>query len=298
MDHRHDGDFSFLQGRNDIPELVKTASDLEPSLFAYNDGLRSFFPIDTPSNTWFSAAFFEKNAAEIPANVRPEIAKTISDALDFHGVEFGTMTKVAEADDSMIKLASQIIDFEQKHKTVNPRERVAKAKKIMHDIEGMKEHFPSGADIPESLSRYGGSHLHDNWREGVLSRLRIAGSPEARASYNSILTSKETEDTPAETIAELLEFLDKQHGMEQHYDHKIHDPFYSVQSCVPPKRIKIIVLSVGDQHFTGHDIDSLDRRALSEHFSEDAIDGIFNNRHDMQGLPDVVKKVLAEILSR
>ena len=298
MDHRYDGDFKFLANRSDLPEFIKTASDAEPTMFAYHDGIRGFFPIDTPANAWFSAAFFEKNASEIPQGSREVISEAISDALKYHEIEYTPMEKVANDGDPLIKLGAEIIAFDQKHRSVHPRERRSHAKRIMHDIEVMKDELPKGLDIPESLSRYGGSHLHENWREPVLARLRLTASPEARAAYSGILTDKETESTSGETLAELLEHLDRKHGLDKHWDRQISDPFYSVQSCVPHKKIKIIVMSVGGKDFHPEDIERLDRGALSDHLSEDAIDAIFQSKHDMHGLPDFLKHIIAQILNR
>jgi len=297
MDHRYDGNFDFLKGRNDLPEFIKTASNAEPTMFAHHDGLRGFFPIDTPANTWFSAAFFEKNASELPAEARSTVSERITDALSYHGIDYAPMEKVASDEWILTKLGAEIINFDQKHRTVHPRERREKARKIMGDIAAAKDHLPKGLDLPESLSRYGGSHLHDKWREPVLARLRLTSSPEARAAYNGILTDKETESTSGETLAELLEHLDRKHHLDKHWDRQIDDPFYSVQSCVPRTKVKVIVLTVGDKHFHEEDMDRLDRGALGEHLSEDAIDAIFQSK-DMHSLPDVVKHIIAQILSR
>lgn len=298
MDQRHDANYDFLKDRSDLPEFIKTASDAEPTLFAYHDGLSGFFPIDTPANTWFSAAFFEKNASQIPEISRSKIAEAISDALAFHEIKYTPMEKIAEDGDPLVKLGAEIVNFDQKYRTVSPRERVKHAKKIMRDIELMRDRLPKGLDIPESLSRYGGSYLHENWREPVLARLRLIASPEARAAYNGILTDKETESTSGDTLADLLEFLDKKFGLQEHWGRRIEDPFYAVQSCVPPKKLKVIVLSVDGKDFHEEDLEKLDRTALADHFSEDAIDGIFQTKHNMHDLPEVVKHIIAQILSK
>ena len=126
----------------------------------------------------------------------------------------------------------------------------------------------------------------------------MVGSKERRADYDAILNSKDSTETAPDTLVDLLEFVDRKHGLHQHYDTRLHDPVRSIMSCVPPKKTVVIVLSVGDKHFTENDLGRLDRDSLGKHFSEDAVDAIFNSKQNMHGLPDVVKKVLAEILSR
>lgn len=81
------------EGKEAIPECVKSASSLIPSeefrsekrAFAWPQAQR--FPLDTEADVWLSAQYFKKTAAQVPIQYRDMVATKIATAAEIFGVD-------------------------------------------------------------------------------------------------------------------------------------------------------------------------------------------------------------------
>lgn len=285
MDHLHD------------PEFVKTAGAEKPRLFAYHSGIEGYFPIDTPENTQTSFEYFEKNAEYVPAPSREHVLSAINEAADFHGITLLKKEASAVEEDALAKLASEMVNFEDKHRSLPVRERLSHAKKLMEKVHEFGEHFPEGVKIPESVDRYAGEHFHPNWRSEVVKRLRFAPTTEARDAYHAVMHDRGAEAHPAHLIAELLEYLDSKHGLNSRWGRDIHDPYYGTLTCKKPEKVSVIVMRVKGKDYTDSDFSGLNREHFSGHLEDDVIDRIFNDGHaNVHELPEFVKHMIAKAI--
>lgn len=295
MDHLHDQKFDVLRDRNDIPDFVKTASVSDNhTLFAYHDGLNGYFPIDTPHDTWLSQTYFVKNASQIPEASRASVAEKLVDAMRFHEITWAPFEKQAE-EDELTKLASELDRFEHNYHTLEPQKRHEYAKTLRDRFEQLKH---EGMHLPERIKRYAGEHLNPKWHDGIVNRLRINGEPKARADYNALLDDSEhIENENPLTVAKLLEYLDRKHGMHQHWDKRINDPYMDTITHEAPPVKRIIIMKINKRPYYDSDLERVDKGALREHLSEDAIDELFEHKESFDKLPEEIKHVLARLMS-
>ena len=192
MDHLHDTNLLTLTEAV-LPGFIKVANE-KPLFFAYSNGIESFFPIDTPSNSWLSAAYFEKNAANhLDKDDFAKTHDTILEALVLHGVTYEspyTVEKVAEEGYTFEKLASDVKVFEQNYKHINPEERNEKAKELLNRYQALKD---SGAHDPGSLPKiveeYAGEHLKKDWPEVLHHRASRVNDHEGKEAYHALANS-------------------------------------------------------------------------------------------------------------
>lgn len=291
MDHLHDSNLLVL-GETALPGFVKVANE-KPLFFAYTNGLESFFPIDTPSNAWLSAAYFEKNAADhLDRDDYVHTHDAILEALNLHGVKYEspfTVEKTADEEEySFIKLASDVRVFEQEYKHIDPEKRHEKAKELLNRYQALKDSgAESGGSLPKIVEEYAGEHLKRDWPDVVRHRASRVEDGEGKEAYHALADSHENK----EIILRLLGMLDKKFGLDHHYDRGILDPYRSLLTTEEPKKEKIIIMVVNGKQYDHEKVASeffpLD---LSENFGGDILSGLL---HDpcvyLKSAPEFVK---------
>ena len=297
MDHLHDSNLLTLDGIT-TPDFVKVASE-KPTFFAYTNGFESFFPIDTPSNAWLSAAFFEKNAeSKLSIEEYIDTHNRILEALQFHKIAYEspfTVEKVAEEVYTFAKFASEVKVFEQHYKHINPEERNEKAKALLDRYQALKE---SGAEmqgeLPKVVEEYAGSHLKEDWPEVVRHRATSVEDKEGKEAYHALAQSSETK----EIILRLLEKLDHRFGLDNYYDRGLTDPYRSLLSVNPPERKKIIIMVVGGKEYDQEKVAScLNPLDLTDQFGGEILSSLIHNPSVyLKSAPEFVKVACAKAI--
>lgn len=297
MDHLHDTNLLTLHDTN-MPGFVKVANE-EPKFFAYSNGREHFFPIDTPSNTWLSAAYFEKNAASHLD--QDEFVKThdrIFEALTLHGVKYEspfTVEKTANEDSyTFEKFASEVKVFEQNYKHISPAERNEKAKEIMSRYQSLKD---SGAEthgpLPKLVEDYAGNHLKEDWKHEVEHRASKVNVPEHKEAYHALSNSNESKDI----IVRLLEMLDRKTGLDAHYDRGIQDPYRALLTTRAPEEKKVIIMVVNGKSYDHEKIASMNPLDLADQFGGEILASLIHNPSVyLLNAPEFVKVACAKAI--
>ena len=293
----------FLDKGYDVPDFVKVASENEPTLFAYNDGIGTHFPIDTPKNAWLSMAGIEKVAQLVPANKVAYVTSLIKEACEFHkiGEITQTIVKTASETEEFTKYASEVINFERHYQGRRPSSRRSIAKELMERRKYLME--ASEKEIPSSpiIERYAGDDLSPDWKEHIHNRIRlIAHKPEIRKDYEDLLESEDeiqNHERPEE-VAQAVEHLDNKHGLNAQWDEGIKDPFFSMLANHPKGPLTIIVMHSGGKHFTPEHFEGLKREDLDLKLDKDIVDEVFNKKNEsLDHMPDFVKNIIAGLVN-
>jgi hypothetical protein len=297
MDHLHDTNLLVLTEAI-IPGFIKIGHD-SPMFYAYSNGIDSYFPIDTPSNAWLSAAYFEKNAANhLDKDDYINTHDKILEALNLHGITYEspfTVEKVANDDEySFIKLASDLRVFEQNYKHINPEERHEKAKELMNRYQALKD---SGAKedgpIPKIVEEYAGEHLKRDWPDIVRHRASRVEDGEGKEAYRDLAESKESK----EIILRLLGMLDRRFGLDHHYDRGILDPYRSLLTTEEPKKEKIIIMVVNGKQYDHEKVASLNPLDLADQFGGEVLSSLMHNPSVyLKSAPEFVKVAVAQAI--
>lgn len=122
-----------------LPEK-DAASQIEDELFA--DPTRRFFPIDSPAATWLSAAYFMKNAAQLPYKKDEQVCvwRCIEKAAEVHGIAEDTK-KIVAAIQAEVGTEKQAEDNDENYGWVMRRAdtgEVVARKYPMFDDRGVK----------------------------------------------------------------------------------------------------------------------------------------------------------------
>lgn len=297
MDHLHDTN-NIQLNEISLPGFVKVAEE-NPRFFAYTDGIESFFPIDTPSNTWLSAFYFEKNASE-HLNVDDYINthNNILDALKMFNVEYNSHNKNIEknADDyyTFEKFASEVRVFEQNYKHIKPEERHEKAKELLSRYQALKD---SGAEVsgslPKIVDEYAGSELRKDWPDVVKYRATRVNDTVGKEAYNELSNINESK----EIILKLLSMLDSKFGLDNYYDHGIKDPYRALLTREKEPEKKVVIMIVNGKEYDHEKLASFDPNKLSDKFGDEIINSLKNNRNEyLQTAPNFVKIAIAEMI--
>ena len=294
MDHLHDSNLLALNEAV-IPGFIKLAQDA-PMFYAYSNGIDSFFPIDTPSNAWLSAAYFEKNAANhLDQKDYVDTHDKILEALNLHGVTYEStfaVEKVAEEGYTLIKLASDLKVFEQNYGSISPEERNKKAKELFHRYEVLKD-FEEVGPMPKIAYEYAGDHLREDWPEVLHHRATRINDVEGKEAYHELAESRESKDI----ILKLLTLLDKKFGLDRHYDRGILDPYRSLLTVEEPKPKKIIIMIVNGKHYDHEKIASLNPLDLADQFGGEVLTGLMHNPSVyLKSAPEFVKVAVAQAI--
>ena len=297
MDHLHDTNLLLLNG-TELPGFVKVA-DEKPLFFAYTNGQESFFPIDTPSNTWLSAAFFEKNA-ESHLN-EEDFIKThdrILEALNLHDIKYVSPFAVEKTASNesydFIKLAGEVKVFEQNYKHISPEERHAKAKAIMDRYQSLKD---SGAEVhgslPKAVEEYAGDNLREDWPDVIKHRATRVNDIEGKEAYNDLAKSTESKDI----ILKLLSLLDSKMGLDKYYDRGILDPYRSLLTTETPVQKKVIIMVVNGKDYDHEKIASFNPLDLSDKFGGEILTSLLHEPSVyLKSAPEFVKLAVAEAI--
>jgi len=296
MDHLHDSNLLTIN-ETSLPGFVKIAED-KPKFFAYSNGIEQFFPIDTPSNAWLSAAYFEKNAhANLDDKEYIEVHNRIYEALNLHNIEYKspfTVEKRAEEGYSIIKFASEVKVFEQNYKHINPEERHEKAKLLLDRYKTLKD---SGAEVngslPKIVEEYAGDHLKEDWKEVVKHRASKVNNNEGKEAYHALAKSEESK----EIILRLLSLLDKKFGLDHHYDRGILDPYRSILTTQEPEQKKVIIMVVNGKQYDHEKIASFNPLDLADQFGGEILTGLLHDRSAyLKSAPGFVKEAVARLI--
>jgi hypothetical protein len=298
MDHLHDTNLLTLTEAV-IPGFIKVANE-KPLFYAYSNGIESYFPIDTPSNAWLSAAYFEKNAAShLDKDDFAKTHDTILEALNLHGIDYEspyTVEKVADENEeyTFVKLASDIKVFEQNYKHINPEERHEKAKEILNRYQALKDSgAKDGGSLPKIVEEYAGEHLKKDWPDVLHHRASRVDDREGKEAYHELAESKESK----EIILRLLGLLDKKFGLDHHYDRGILDPYRSLLTTEEPKKEKIIIMVVNGKQYDHEKVASLNPLDLAEQFGGEVLSGLTDNPSVyLKSAPEFVKVAVAQVL--
>ena len=296
MDHLHDSNLLALD-ETKLPGFVKVANE-KPLFFAYSDGIESYFPIDTASNAWLSAHYFEKNAS---TNLSEEdfiaVHNRIFEALQVHGITYDAtkpIEKVAEDPYTFEKWASEVKVFEQNYKHVTPEERHTKAKEILHRYQALKD---SGAEVHGSLPKivddYAGDNLREDWPEVVKNRASKVNDTDGKEAYHEL--SKTNEDKMI--ILKLLSMLDAKFGLDHYYDRGILDPYRALLTTREPEKKKVVIMVVNGKEYDHEKIASLNPLDLSDTFGGDILTSLIHNASVyLKDAPEFVKVAVAQAI--
>jgi hypothetical protein len=296
MDHLHDSNLLVLADTN-LPEFVKIANET-PLFYAYSDGRESFYPIDTASNTWLSAAYFEKNAAShLDKDEYVTVHDRILEALKLHDVSYEspfTVEKVAEEGYTFIKLASEIKIFEQNYKHIKPEERHEKAKELLHRYQSLKDAgHKENVSLPKIVEEYAGDHLKEDWSDIIKHRASKVDDKEGKEAYHALAKTDESK----EIILKLLGMLDKKFGLDSHYDRGITDPFRSLLTMKEPEQKKVIVMVVNGRPYDIDKVASIKDFDFSNLFGGEILDGLSTDPCVyLKTAPEFVKVAVAQAI--
>ena len=297
MDHLHDSNLLALTDA-EVPGFVKIASE-KPNFFAYSNGLESFFPIDTPSNAWLSAAYFEKNAHTLLDNTSYIATHDrILEALTVHNVNYESPFTVEKVADENLytfeKFASEVKVFEQNYKHINPEERNEKAKALLDRYKALKD---SGADthgsLPKIVEEYAGNHLKDDWHDVVRHRASKVNDEEGKEAYHALAKSDESK----EIILKLLTLLDRKFGLDSYYDRGITDPYKALLTTHAPEQKKVIIMVVNGKEYDHEKCASFQPLDLADQFGGEILAGLLHDRNAyLKNAPGFVKEAVAKVI--
>lgn len=297
MDHLHDSNLLVLND-TELPGFVKVANE-KPKFFAYSNGIEQFFPIDTPSNAWLSAAYFEKNAASHLSQDEFVITHDrILEALTLHNVNYESpfaIEKVADENAyTFEKFATEVRTFEQNYKHVNPEERHEKAKALLDRYKALKD---SGAEthgsLPKIVEEYAGDHLKEDWADVVKHRASKVNDEEGKEAYHALAKTNESK----EIILKLLGMLDKKFGLDSHYDRGISDPYKALLTTHAPEHKKVIIMVVNGKEYDHEKCASFQPLDLADQFGGEILAGLLHNRNAyLKEAPGFVKEAVAKVI--
>jgi hypothetical protein len=297
MDHLHDSNLLVINN-TELPGFVKIANE-KPKFFAYTNGLEQFFPIDTPSNAWLSAAYFEKNASShLTQDEFVTVHDRILEALNLHNVTYESpfaIEKIANEDAyTFEKFASEVRTFEQNYKHVNPEERHEKAKALLDRYKALKD---SGAEthgsLPKIVEEYAGDHLKQDWPEVVKHRASKVNDEEGKEAYHALAKTNESK----EIILKLLSMLDKRFGLDAHYDRGISDPYKALLTTHEPEHKKVVIMVVNGKEYDHEKCASFKPLDLADQFGGEILAGLLHDRNAyLKNAPGFVKETVAKVI--
>lgn len=239
----------------DSPLLTKEAAeDLPNSLFA--DEVNRLFPIDNPANTWVSAAYFAKNAAEGMPRYHKDYAGSVEarimKAAELYGIQEAVAglvgavrTKTVEKSAAEDNSNWGWVDGQTRHFPLFDRDAVIKAaayfedNRFLYPLEMRRSIARSilnkagehKVEVPDVVRREAGYGLprRDTAMAEILDRAyrcKDASVAEALVSVVEGLADAPMEEVQAnlDKLAELIDDVDRQTGLDHQYNKKVLPP--------------------------------------------------------------------------
>lgn len=310
LDHYDDGGRIFMAelSGHEPPDCIKQAVDLTEVSASESDyalmlrtdrGVVGKFPIIDAGNALASAIYYEKVAAQLPNDVRADVARKLATALsDFHiqvpdALVQDTHLQVKEASlDSVFSkmLGHREVDVEQLFASGSPRERREAAIALQQD----------GVELPIKLAHYSAREMGSDVEFGIDCRIRHL-SEDYRTPLEQL--KKVARLQAPEELADLLQELDYETGLALRYDRDVPDAYatvYGQQVKQASLSVKRASLDIGGQAFSTEVIEQFLRgkpEQVTQAFGEDVANQLAENPVEvLSSLPEPHRMAIARMI--
>ena len=231
----------------------EAAEDLPNSMFA--DEVRRLFPIDSPASTWLSAAYFAKNA-ESSKDYKPEYRNAVRGRIMKSAEIYGIETQVSAIMDAIKSVPAEKaaadddsnygwVNGNQRHFPMFDREGVVKAaayfedNRFLYPLEMrrsvsrtiLKKAGEYGVTVPDAVRREAGYGLprRDTMMAELLDRAYRCKNAEVASAIAGVVdnlgcASMDEIQVDLDKIAELVDAVDRQEGLDRQYNKKVLAP--------------------------------------------------------------------------